>query len=1312
MLRVVLLVLLCLSALGVLGAPAALPSVPLPVSSRQSLPARELRGYGTLAAEYVSYQGKQGRPSLLRIQCANADKAKIVHAKYFSDLHLLGPVQDETITVDKVTTPVTAVPGQGKIAAARDGAAVTVLAAESSDDLALLIRALRAFLKSTIEWNPSGQVPTFLDSWDKHGFRFYYRAWEVPTPDWGAAKKTEWKDYHVLGEFDFAKQVGAGMVFWAGQDMEDWAECFTNNYYWDWAARASARRGVPMVINTSSGATSWLHNRYRNETRQSAPQYLGGFYAPGEGWSSGRGDLSWCAEASADAEYSVLQQLVKAYAKEDMTLEYLEPHGELRHGEHEILLEYGPVADRSYRRYLQERYATPQAVSARWYGDAKRLQKWDDARVPELAYFLGFNAQALDLAGNWRIGYAPFRSDPKAPAIPGEEKDIEPGGDCFSADFDDSAWPTVTAPGHDIALFLSKQPAVFRRQFTVDANWRARHPRLWLYIFDLNRSPRYSTLPVSINGSKVGESVYNVGEHWGVLEVTKALRDGDNQIALRLPNGFLGYRIYLSPHEPVDYPYLGEKMNAQWADFIRWKAWTRREQVRCGFETIRGADPDRSVICMAPDAYSGEIKTLCEEYGGHFHNTGYMSGWWAEPLPMLMRGSDLPMTLEPGNHPHNVNELKSSMGHWLTEGVNAVHYFIHIGAVLWHPEIRAAFEENLPLFRTIGKTHIPKAEVAVLLSDDVDNLTGFPWGGKRGDNLPSGYVPTQLNMGLHKFYHMDAVSHRDFARGNADPYKVVIDANNSVMDPQLVQEIEGYVQRGGTFITFNHTGRHTPEKMDSWPISVLTGYKVLKVDFKGRKWSFIPGQTVLNEKNWTPNEQQGNGLALQAADPACRDILRWEDGTIAMGMRQVGKGTVITVGMTYPNNPKVYRALLEGLRVARIQGLCEDPAIQSAHAVTNNGLYDVWTLWNWNREKTVTVDLAFLPGFQPAACVEVKSGQPVAITRDANGSRVAGLTLTPLETRIFLTPRGAVTAAPLDWLTLQRGWWKGTTKPRGTLPEVKPKFALDLTGDWATRPLDEKDTADKTALAAPGIDDAAWVHRRLCVWAVPEEVSSRHVFARKRFTVPAGWKDGEIELWMQGWQNGIPTARLRVWLDGEEIKPFASLGPRIPGLPLTAKLPPGSAHLLALEVTAQGELTGLQGNAWLYYRPRPQARQELAGQWNMTNDGLVYHPKPAALPGPWDGMMARRMVAVDKAQAGRNVILHLETDHSSGITGAIVNGHWLTRHHHDIGARTDMNITPWVKFGADNEIILKRSGPGRTNLKGASLDFYTPGVWP
>ena len=94
---------------------------------------------------------------------------------------------------------------------------------------------------------------------------------------------------------------------------------------------------------------------------------------------------------------------------------------------------------------------------------------------------------------------------------------------------------------------------------------------------------------------------------------------------------------------------------------------------------------------------------------------------------MLMRGADLPFSLEPGGPAGSLQEFKRMMGLYFTEGIQAIHYFIHVGSIYWPPDIRAHFKRIQPLINTVGKVHPPKAEIAMLFSDRVANLTGFPW---------------------------------------------------------------------------------------------------------------------------------------------------------------------------------------------------------------------------------------------------------------------------------------------------------------------------------------------------------------------------------------------------------------------------------------------------------------------------------------------------------------------------------------------------------------------------------------------------------
>ena len=123
---------------------------------------------------------------------------------------------------------------------------------------------------------------------------------------------------------------------------------------------------------------------------------------------------------------------VESVEKEN-TIEYLEPHGELDHGGYNIFLEYGPVADKSFRIYLKDKYRDLKTVSERWFGKPDKLKSWDNVRVPEIAAFLGWNKKAIDLTGKWKIAYP-------------EGKD---SSSWHKKDFNDSSWPVVNAPGHD-----------------------------------------------------------------------------------------------------------------------------------------------------------------------------------------------------------------------------------------------------------------------------------------------------------------------------------------------------------------------------------------------------------------------------------------------------------------------------------------------------------------------------------------------------------------------------------------------------------------------------------------------------------------------------------------------------------------------------------------------------------------------------------------------------------------------------------------------------------------------------------------------
>lgn len=179
--------------------------------STRSLAPIRLRGYGELSAKYTSGVSAQGETlSSLVISCESEAKAGLLLAKFVSDLHLLGDIRDDTLSVAGLKVPVFTVPRQGVVCAFRNGKVVNVLASPTVASLTAGLTSLKNKLAGA-ELAPRSKVPMFLDAWDKHGFRFYYWPFQQP-------KGVEWRNYDMLAEFDWAKRCNeSGLVIWIGK---------------------------------------------------------------------------------------------------------------------------------------------------------------------------------------------------------------------------------------------------------------------------------------------------------------------------------------------------------------------------------------------------------------------------------------------------------------------------------------------------------------------------------------------------------------------------------------------------------------------------------------------------------------------------------------------------------------------------------------------------------------------------------------------------------------------------------------------------------------------------------------------------------------------------------------------------------------------------------------------------------------------------------------------------------------------------------------------------------------------------------------
>jgi len=516
-------------------------------------PPVKLRGYGTLSGSFTKINSRQSR---LKIDCDSAEKAKLVQAKFVSDMQRLPGVEiSEKNGIKTINTE------SASFIAGRSGSTVIIIC-ESADTV---------FQKSNMDLNADYPVPMNMDRFDKYAFRFYYAPFRTP-------EGTRMTDYDPAQDFAFDKEYGTGMQIWQTPLSIDNAEGVTQIPWNLWVVKQTNKDGIQLGINDGiESKMLWAHNRWPEQMTQFQPGFLGDWYGS---MNFDEGITSWNGLEAKDHELAEVQGSLRQFSAYKNITSWLEPHEEMSHGAADLLLEYGPVADAGYRTFLKEKYHDVGTLSQRWYGDAKKLKSWDDVKAPEMASFLGGGPEAFDLTGTWKMSYdQPF------------------GPDAGATSLDDSAWATIRAPNDAIARFIPRKPAVYRRHFNLDPAWRAKNAKIWLYCWDLNETRQVIDDPnkgvqVYVNGTLLPEKPLKITQdHWAALDATAVLKDGDNLVAVTLPNGFFNYRIYLTPHEPVLYPNLGEYENARWADFYDWNVWFRGNAVRRGAQMIRQVDP-------------------------------------------------------------------------------------------------------------------------------------------------------------------------------------------------------------------------------------------------------------------------------------------------------------------------------------------------------------------------------------------------------------------------------------------------------------------------------------------------------------------------------------------------------------------------------------------------------------------------------------------------------------------------------------------------------------------------------------------------
>jgi hypothetical protein len=901
-----------------------------------------------------------------------------------------------------------------------------------------------------------------------------------------------------------------------------------------------------------------------------------------------------------------------------------------------------PAIQALWREYLRDARKLGLAdVARRHRGDAGAFRNWNQVPIPELKELAGWDpVTSIDLLGTW-LG----RADRGGKAL--EEK-------WFAPETPADGWVPVDCRDPAISLYCGKgTPGDYwlRKSFTVTpAQAAAKYlhlPRL----FSHNGGARFPEdgCEVWLNGTKLAMigSANPSCLGWDLCyDAGPALKPGENLIAINtkgfaLPADY-GY-AFLGRLGPWLYPGGSETLNAKAFDLLGFQEWLVMRELEQRMIAIRAGDPYRPMKIMAPHNYMDSALDLCARYGAYPHDTGGAAAWFG-PFTYsryaITRG--LPNSVEPGNAPGSAADIRAGITRYLMMGTEMVDWVASVETYRNPPEVGPWIAENRELLRCFGKIDLAPPQIGILrvgreLRMGITDI--YSWDMGRGAMSAIGRPFLYATLG-------------DVHSGRANRFPVLLDCGTTVLAEDEVAAIEAYVRQGGTFVAFHNTGMHTPEKRGAWPISKLTGLRVVnggraiggaKIRFKDDQelWpklrgAELPGWGLVLD--WQKNDLTGAPLALSAAaDAEIAVVAEWQglndiEGNIAVAVRRLGKGKVVTLGSTFyrKGRDEGGRYVEEGTlpyldelltslgapRESQGNGLWAEPWR------SKNGVYDTWLVTQMDPKAApgaFEVRLrreAAAPGLRDLSAL----GHPAVNATHADGwLTIPGVEMQAMQARVLAAPRADLANGARDWFDVLARRWHPVEKPgRREVREAtveQPENLLPLVEDWQCATGE----AEPAAWTTPGSEPAGeWKTARLGAFAtmgLPEDALVRF---RKEVKLPESWRQQDVTLAFdaEGWFWGInPAARL--WINGEPaaiaqpLKPSPSGGFRVavpPTQTATGRL------VIALEVDGRkpgyppgARPKGVSGTFFLEARPRPVQSMAL-GDWRAAADLNVLAP--------------------------------------------------------------------------------------------------------
>ena len=1302
---------------------------------------QQLRAFGRVATTFTQWHGPNGaRVGVMRFRCANSTCAKTVVGKFLADLRLShGTTRTHCGEIPAVATPA------GVFAGCVNGPEARIVFAGPAQALTGFANAHPDAVAGAVA---EASYPIYLDRFDRYGWGCYGMGGFNNYHDW--MTRVDGKRTFKDPTEDVAFMIEHGFRFepWLDPVSFDTSDGLQKNSECEWMIKILTEAGMPFSFRVygAAGGANWTARRFPEYIEQPAAFLMSGWHGPSL-YHKAKPHLTWFDSDIHRYMAVKTMDMMKPYATHPLNMGWMHPHGELEHDPwYDRHDDYSPTAQANWRAYLQAQHLTLADVSRMYGRAAQPFAAWEQVPIPEFATFAGLNGRILSLQGTWWWRRARETTKKEDTAFPGlAEK-------WYTQQLDPDLWQATQLCGGDHLFDVLPKDlgwfatTWFRRTFTLTPaqlsagsavpaeSAEPAEPRIYLYFFPMNHGVvhtgehgRYHS--VFINGEKAGE----IGM-WGAINVTDYLRVGSNEIAVQLFGHVWNGRMFLSTEPPAAYPYLGRDRNRL---FVLWQDWHIEAKYRGWVDILDGmrqVDPERPIKYMAPIKFRAErwLK-LARDWGGFGHFTG--EGVWY--FPWYKRYGflyDLPASSEPGSPYGNVDSMFNGFRRTFLAGLNAHDPVFLAQTYTRPPEMRQWWLDHKPVLQRMGRYDISTDTAPQVLLYRSTHGTirlfspaPYPEVGDSAHKIQNGW-DWDLGRGTlqtlgHSYLYLDDGG---LADGKMVGCPLMIDSGNEVMPEESVDAIRDWVEAGGTFVTLPFSGRSSVLEPDSWPITRLTGCKIAarrspgngtvrigrnQTLLRGMAGKSFPDQGV--SMNYIGTNEDKLAVELEPGDD-CEVIAVFENDKPAIVRRRLGAGQVIVLGTAFwrrcedrmgiwwpePLETAFLADLFNGLGFPHAVCTTDDRLIWAQPYRSNNGLDAVTCLVNWHEDKDVTVTVTLRTPHKPARIVShgvdgVKelpfdwADSPGGRAR-AHGIATVRLHMPAREVKVLDAAAHSPRAAVEHWWQYQQRMWH-------ELKEPSVDFTPYRTGKWLDPTLDLRQGGAELTTTNPATGKATWTPCPVSILNFWGAQPNQPAWLRKRFRVPEDWtaRGGTITLVSGAWAGPHYQGSARLHLNGDVLHDFP--GGNYQDFDVTRRLRDGENELL-LEFKGDREYQGVAGNLYLHHAPPPKRRLPLTGTWDAEDaDGT---PVLITLPGEAKAWAPTRTMHIPAEWAGKYSIRLATEGGPHDTAGAIVNGRLSRRHHHWFGNRCDIDITRFLRFGADNRIELFHAyGSGRREPK-------------